>query len=152
MGISAHSSLVEGINTCYLETLLGYSVRRTVLVIVEVFIERMAIYDLRVVEFSVLSLVLHNPGITSRLLCRSLGIQAPNVVRTVNFLESRALIERRQHPSDKRSIGLFATHAAMKLMQMAEKTVLQLELDTTVSLSTEERKVLRKLLKKIYKS
>jgi DNA-binding MarR family transcriptional regulator len=151
MGASANSSFIEVINSSYLETLLGYSVRRTVIVILELFIKRMAIYDLSVVEFSVLSLALHNPGITSRQLCRSLDIQAPNLVRTVNFLENRGLIERRPHPSDKRSIGLFATHAAIKLMRMAEKTVLQLELETTVSLSAEERKVLRKLLKKIYK-
>jgi hypothetical protein len=33
----------------------------------EVFLQRMAFYDLRPVDFSVLSLVTHNPGITSRL-------------------------------------------------------------------------------------
>ena len=31
------------------------------------FLQRMAFYDLRPVDFSVLSLVTHNPGITSRL-------------------------------------------------------------------------------------
>ena len=45
---------VDKVNTRYLETLLGYNARRAALAIIGVFLERMAVYDLRPVDFSVL--------------------------------------------------------------------------------------------------
>nr|WP_319566471.1 MarR family winged helix-turn-helix transcriptional regulator [uncultured Rhodoferax sp.] len=142
---------VEKVNTRYLETLVGYNARRAALVIISEFMERMAIYDLRTVDFSVLSLITHNPGITSRQLCNTLGIQAPNLVGMVNTLEKRDLIKRLQHPHDGRAMGLYLTEVGEKMMRNAEKTAVQLEQQATSKLSVEERKTLMKLLKKIYK-
>lgn len=142
---------VEKVNTRYLETLLGYNARRAALTIIEVFLERMSVYDLRPVDFSVLSLVMHNPGITSRQLCATLNILAPNLVQMVNSLEKRGLIVRQPHPVDGRAMGLHPTPAGLTLMRSAEKTAAQLELDTTARLSDAERKTLLQLLKKIYK-
>ena len=142
---------VDKVNTRFLETLLGYNSRRSALSIIELFLERMAVYDMRVVDFSVLSLIIHNPGITSRQLCATLGMQAPNLVSMVNDLEKRALIARQPHPLDGRAMGLHPTPGGLKMMRAAEKTATQLELDATPNLSAEERKTLLKLLKKVYK-
>lgn len=142
---------VDTIDTRYLETLLGYNARRAALAIIEVFLQRMATYDLRPVDFSVLSLVTHNSGITSRQLCTTLGILAPNLVGMVNALEKRDLIARKPHPLDGRAMGLHPTPAGLTLMRSAEKTAVQLELDSTARLSDTERKTLLQLLKKIYK-
>lgn len=142
---------VEEVDTSYLESLVGYNSRRAALVIIEVFLERMAKYDLRIVDFSVLSLVTHNPGITSRQLCNTLGILAPNLVGMVNALEKRALIARRPHPHDGRAMGLHPTPEGQKMMRDAEITAAQLETETTARLSAAERKTLMQLLKKIYK-
>jgi DNA-binding MarR family transcriptional regulator len=59
----------DSIDTRYLENLLGYNTRRATLVIVADFMEQMQPYELSTVEFSVLSLIRHNPGITSRQIC-----------------------------------------------------------------------------------
>lgn len=142
---------VEKVDTSYLEGLVGYNSRRAALVVIDVFLERMAIYDLRPVDFSVLSLVMHNPGITSRQLCNTLGILAPNLVGMVNALEARALITRRPHPHDGRAMGLHPTEAGQAMMKDAEKTAAQLEVETTSRLSAAERKTLMLLLKRIYK-
>lgn len=142
---------VEKVNTRYLESLVGYNSRRAVLVISEVFLERMAIYDLRLVDFSVLSLIAHNPGITSHQLCNTLGIQAPNLVGMVNAMKKRALITRRPHPHDGRAMGLYLSTTGGEMMKNAEKTAAQLEMETTSRLSAAERKTLMQLLKKIYK-
>lgn len=142
---------VEKVDTRYLETLMGYNARRAALVIIDVFMERMAVYDLRIVDFSVLSLITHNPGITSRQLCTTLGILAPNLVAMVNAMEKRALITRRPHPRDGRAMGLHATVAGQKMMRDAEKTAAQLEIETSSRLTAAERKTLLQLLKKIYK-
>jgi DNA-binding MarR family transcriptional regulator len=142
---------VEKINTRYLETLLGYNARRAALSIIGVFLERLAVYDLRPVDFSVLSLVTHNPGITSRQLCSALGILAPNMVGMLNALEKRDLITRLPHPHDGRAMGLHLTQTGQTMMRAAEKTAVQLEVDSTPKLTAAERKTLIGLLKKIYK-
>jgi DNA-binding MarR family transcriptional regulator len=142
---------VDKVNTRYLETLVGYNARRAALVIIGEFMERMAVYDLRTVDFSVLSLITHNPGITSKQLCNTLGILAPNLVSMVNTLESRGLIKRLPHPHDGRAMGLHLTEVGEQTMRQAEKTAAQLETDVTSKLSDDDRKTLLKLLKKIYK-
>jgi DNA-binding MarR family transcriptional regulator len=142
---------VDKVNTRYLETLVGYNARRAALVIIAEFMERMAVYELRTVDFSVLSLITHNPGITSKQLCNTLGIQAPNLVSMVNALEQRELIKRLPHPNDGRAMGLHLTELGEKTMRRAEKTAATLEQDVTAKLSPQERKTLMALLKKIYK-
>ena len=142
---------VDKVNTRYLETLLGYNARRAALAVIGVFLERMAVYELRIVDFSVLSLVTHNPGITSRQLCTTLGILAPNLVGMVDALEKRDLIVRQPHPLDGRAMGLHLTPAGLTLMRKAEKTAAQLEVDSTARLTDAERKTLLQLLTKIYK-
>lgn len=151
MDVKTLTPFVEEVDTSYLESLVGYNSRRAALVIIEVFLERMAKYDLRIVDFSVLSLVTHNPGITSRQLCNTLGILAPNLVGMVNALEKRALIARRPHPHDGRAMGLHPTPEGQKMMRDAEITAAELETETTARLSAAERKTLMQLLKKIYK-
>jgi DNA-binding MarR family transcriptional regulator len=143
-------SVVETVDTRYLETLLGYNARRAALAIIEVFLERMAVYGLRPVDFSVLSVIAHNPGITSRQLCATLGILPPNFVAMLVSLEKRELVQRQPHPSDKRAIALTLTGAGKKLMLNAERSAQALELDASAKLSATERKTLMRLLQKIY--
>src|SRR3954468_22354604 len=120
---------VETVDATFLEGLLGYNARRAALTVIELFLERMAVYQLRPVDFSVLSLVVHNPGITSRQLCTTLGILPPNLVSLVGALERRGLIERLPPPRDGRATGLHSTPAAEKLMKQAERTAFELESD-----------------------
>jgi DNA-binding MarR family transcriptional regulator len=98
----------------------------------------------------VLSLITHNPGITSRQLCTSLGILPPNLVGMVNNLEKRELIERMPHPRDGRAMGLHLTPVGQKLMRDAERTAAELEAQAASRLTPGESKTLIRLLKKIY--
>src|SRR6478609_2741723 len=140
---------VDVIDTSYLESLLGYNARRATLAIIEVFLEAMAPYQLRPVDFSVLSLVAHNPGITSRQLCSTLGILPPNLVGMVNAFEKRELIARRPHPTDGRAMGLHLTPAGQKLVRDAEKTAATIEAGVASRLSPAELRTLIALLKKV---
>jgi DNA-binding MarR family transcriptional regulator len=141
---------VDEVDTSYLEGLIGYNARRAALAVIEVFLERMSVYGLRPVDFSVLSLITHNPGITSRQLCTALGILPPNLVGMVNALEKRGLVARQPHPRDGRAVGLHLTAAGQKLMRDAEKTAARLESDAAAKLSATEVKTLIRLLQKIY--
>lgn len=134
----------------YLESLMGYNTRRASLVIISQFLEGMAPYDLRPVDFSVLSLILHNPGITSRQLCSSLNILPPNLVGMINALEKRGVVERLPHPSDGRALGLHLTPSGLELAKAAEITASEIEVAATARLTPTERKTLMRLLQKIY--
>ena len=146
----APSESVDQVDTAFLRTLVGYNTRRAALSIIEMFMERMAPYDLKVVDFSVLSLVAHNPGITSRQLCATLNVLPPNMVGLIAALERRGLIERRPHPSDGRAMGVHLTTKGADLTERAEATVAQLEQDASGRLTATERKTLIRLLQKIY--
>ena len=147
---SAKTAVVDTIDSRYLETLMGYNARRAALSIISVFLDRMAVYDLKPVEFSVLSLVLHNPGITSRQLCTSLGMLPPNLVGMINNFEKRDLVLRKPHPRDGRAMGLHLTPAGQKLMRDAERTASELERDVASRLTAAESRTLIRLLQKIY--
>jgi DNA-binding MarR family transcriptional regulator len=141
---------VDEVDTRYLETLLGYNARRAALAAIGMFMVRLEEYDLRPVDFSVASLILHNPGITSRQLCSVLGLLPPNLVGLLNTLEKRRLVSRRPHPNDGRASGLHLTPEGVALMRAAESAASELELDVSARLTAAERKTLLRLLKKVY--
>lgn len=141
---------VDKVDSSYLESLVGYNARRATLAIIGLFLQRMAKYGLRPVDFSILSLVTHNPGITSRQLCSTLGILPPNLVAMVGTLDKRGLIQRAPHRSDGRAMSLYLTAAGEQLMREAEVTAAELEGDATARLSASERNTLMRLLQKIY--
>jgi len=149
------SSPVEaetGIDASYLEDLLGYNARRAALAVIGVFLQRMEPFDLRPVDFSVLTLIAHNPGITSRQLCAALDILPPNLVGLIKSLDNRGLIERHPHPTDRRAQGLHLSPAGKKLQKNAQTTVTALESDVAGRLTAKELDTLKALLRKVYQS
>jgi DNA-binding MarR family transcriptional regulator len=143
---------VTTVDTRYLESLVGYNARRAALAIIGEFLQRMAPYGLRPVDFSVLSLVKHNPGVTARQICTSLGLLPPNLVGMLKALERRGLVQRKDHPQDRRAYGLHLSAEGRSLMEKAEKTATTLERDVTAALSDAERSTLMQLLQKVYLS
>jgi DNA-binding MarR family transcriptional regulator len=142
--------VVDTVDTTYLKTLMGYNARRAALSIIELFLERLAPYGLKPVDFSVMSTICHNPGVTSRQLCATLNLLPPNLVGLIQSLESRGLIERKPHPHDGRAVGLHATPKGRDLMVQAEQTATELEIEKTAKLTPAQRKTLLALLQKIY--
>ncbi len=141
---------VDKVDTSYLQTLMGYNARRAALSIIELFLERLAPYGLKPVDFSVMTTIHHNPGVTSRQLCAALNLLPPNLVGLIQSLESRGLIERKPHPHDGRAVGLHATAKGHALMVQAERTATDLEMEKTTQLTPAQRKTLVMLLQKIY--
>ena len=143
---------VDKVSTAYLETLVGYNARRAALAVIGLFVPRMADYGLRPVDFSILSVIRHNPGITSKQLCIALNLLPPNLVGKIASLDQRGLLLRHPHPSDGRALGLQLTPAGHDLMARAEVTAVELEQDAASSLSPSERQTLLRLLQKVYSS
>ena len=139
------------LDTAYLETLLGYNARRAALAVIAVFLQRMEPFGLRPVDFSVLTLIAHNPGITSRQICTALDILPPNLVGMIKSLDKRGLIERRAHPTDRRAQGLHVSAAGKRLQREAQSTATQLERDVSQALTADELQTLNHLLRKVYR-
>jgi DNA-binding MarR family transcriptional regulator len=139
------------VDTRYLETLMGYNARRAALKAIGLFSQRLVDFNLTPVDFSVLSLIGHNPGITSRQLCSALNILPPNLVGKISAMEQRRMIDRRPHPQDGRAVGLHLSAEGEKFMAQAEQAASQLEDDVTSGLSAAEKKTLLRLLQKVYR-
>lgn len=144
------SSAPEQLDTRVLEGLIGYNAKRAALAIGTTFFERMAPYGLKQADFSVLALLAHNPGATSRQLCTTLDILPPNFVSLIGALDRRGLIERRPHPRDGRAVGLYLTPAGQALAAETEKVVVDMENEIAGRLTARERAALQRLLQKFY--
>lgn len=140
----------DGLDTSYLESLLGYNARRTALAVIGVFLRRMAPFELRPVDFSVLTLIAHNPGATSRQICAALDIQPPNLVGLIRQMEARGLVQRKPHPTDRRAQGLHLSAAGKRLQREAQAEATALEQDAAAALCAEELETLKGLLRKVY--
>lgn len=140
----------EQLDTSVLEGLVGYNARRASIAIGATFFERMAPYGLKQADFSVLALLAHNPGATSRQLCATLDILPPNFVSLIAALDRRGLIERRPHPRDGRAVGLHLTAAGHALANETEKIVVDMENELAGRLTERERTTLQRLLQKFY--
>lgn len=142
---------VESVDASFLESLLGYNARRASLLLVGVFVQSMERFDLKIVEFSVLSLVAGNAGITSRQLCQQLAVLPPNMVGMIDALGKRGLLERRPHPRDGRATGLYLSAAGRELVDLAQSELKSQEAQAVSHLSEVEQAQLMELLQKLYR-
>jgi DNA-binding MarR family transcriptional regulator len=97
-----------------------------------------------------MSVIVHNPGVTSRQLCAALNILPPNLVGLIQALDARGLIERLPHPHDGRAVGLHPTAKGIDLMAEAEVTASELEKNVGGKLTANQTQTLVSLLQKIY--
>jgi DNA-binding MarR family transcriptional regulator len=140
----------DSLDLTSLESLVGYNARRAALTIIGRFTENMARFELSPVDFSVLSVIHHNPGVTSRQLCLALNLLPPNMVVFLRTFEKRRLIKRSPHPTDGRAIGLSLTPEGTALMTEAEAVASVSDNDAVGTLTKAELATLRRLLMKIY--
>ncbi|WP_084455471.1 MarR family winged helix-turn-helix transcriptional regulator [Comamonas composti] len=148
---AAATQAVEAVDAGFLESLIGYSLRRASLAMTGVSADRMQGFDLKIAEFSLLSLVGRNPGVTSRQLCAALDLLPPNMVGMIDALVGRGLLERRPHPSDGRAMGLYLTAQAEGLVHEAEQQIQASEKAAVQHWSAAEQKQLLQLLQKLYR-
>ncbi len=88
---------------------LGYFVRRAQLWIFQDFIRTLAAVDIRPAQYSVLLVIEANPGLSQATLSQTLGIERARLVRLLDGLEARKLVQRRRSKSDRRSHTLSLT-------------------------------------------
>ena len=131
-------------------SLVGYNCRRAYITIMPLFEKRMAKFELRPVDFTVLSLLKANPNINQKRLSKAINVSPPNLATLLDRLEQRDLVMRQRNPRDRRSQTLVLTAAGKSMCIKAEKTAAELEEKATEALNDAERAQLIKLLQKIF--
>jgi len=146
---SIQETAEQELDQSLLLSLVGYNCKRAYLHIKPMFDKRMAKYDLRPVEFSVLSLLKANPNVKQKRLADAINVSPPNLATLLDRLEARNLVVRQRNPLDKRSQTLVLTEEGARLCDKAEKTAMELEVAASSALSDAERAQLIRLLQKI---
>lgn len=107
-----------------LTNLSGYLLRMAQLWVFQDFIQRLVSLDLRPVQYSILSVIRENPGLSQMALSHVLGIGRSAIVPLLDVLEARALLTRAP-AADRRSHALYLTAEGSVLLAQADVLVQQ---------------------------
>lgn len=98
---------------------LGYFLRRVQVWVFQDFIRTLSSIDLRPAQYSVLSVIAANRGLSQADVAQLLGIERARLVRLLDRLEKRGLTQRLASPVDRRSHALQLTPAGQALLKRA---------------------------------
>lgn len=129
--------------------LLGYGLRRASNAVQADLAETLKPFDLRMITYTALVLVVDNPGLSQTQLAAAMDVERPNLVVIVDELERRDLITRDRVPTDRRTYALTATLAGGRLCDQAGTAVRQHEARIFGALSEEARILLAESLRHV---
>ena len=133
-----------------LHQVLGYQMAQATIVTSAVFQAHAGEpFGLRPVEYTLLTLIVENPGGTLVRLARALAVTAPNITMWVDKLEARGLVRRQPSPTDRRAQVLHATPEGEALARQATQSILEAERAALSTLSPAEHAMLVELLHKV---
>lgn len=87
----------------------GYAVRRFQIWIFQDFIRTLGDVDIRPTQYSVLTVIGANPGLSQMAVAKRLGIERARLVHLLDSLEQRKLVKRIKSKADRRSHALHLT-------------------------------------------
>jgi DNA-binding MarR family transcriptional regulator len=133
-----------------LHHILGYQLAQATITATAVFSRQVGQnFELRPVEFTILTLVHENPGVTAKQLARALALAPPNITVWMERLEGRGLIERERSTTDRRAQHIRTTGAGATLARDALQRIVDGENEVLAGLSAGERAMLGELLHKV---
>jgi DNA-binding MarR family transcriptional regulator len=133
-----------------LHHVLGYQMAQATIVTNTVFMAHAGEpFGLRPVEYTLLTLIVENPGGSLARLARALAVTAPNITMWIDKLEARGLVRRQQSPTDRRAQLLQATPEGEALARQATQSILEAERAALTTLSPAEHAMLVELLHKV---
>lgn len=106
-----------------LQRFIGYHMKRAFNVVQADLTAALKPFDLRMLTYSALVLIVDNPGLSQSQLAAAMDVERPNLVVIVDELEQRALITRTRVPTDRRAYALHATLRGQQLFKRAVAAV-----------------------------
>ena len=88
-------------------------------------------------------------GVRQKELATALGIEGPSLVRLLDSLERRGLIERREDESDRRARGIYLTEAGHDLAVRVAKVGTEIQLRLLSSVPPEDLEICQRVLAQI---
>jgi DNA-binding MarR family transcriptional regulator len=133
-----------------LNGVIGYQLAQAYIAASRVFKAQVGdVFDLRPVEYTILTLVNENPGGSSARLAQALAVTAPNITMWIDRLVKRGLVERIPSTTDRRSQHLHVSAEGARIAAVATQGLLDGELAAFDHLSVGERSILIELLHKV---
>lgn len=136
-----------------LQHIVGYQLAQAALVTYGVFEELVgAPLKLRPVEYTILTLVKENAGVSPAQLSDALAVTRPNITVWIDKLEARGLVRREKNVNDRRGQLLRATERGAALAEKATRLLIEGEREAFSSLTPVEHMMLTELLHKLARS
>jgi DNA-binding MarR family transcriptional regulator len=132
-----------------LQRVLGYQLAQASIVTDAIYARSVGKpFELRPVEYTVLTLIAENPGGSPARLARALAVTAPNITAMVDRLEKRGLVARTPSVQDRRSQLLHPTAKGAALVRKTTQLILETE-KAALPLTPGEQAMLVELLHKV---
>src|ERR1700704_2442 len=88
-------------------------------------------------------------GVRQKELATALGIEGPSLVRLLDNLERRGLIERREDETDRRARGLYLTRAGRELAVRVAKVGTEVQTRALAKVSPADLEICQRVLDQI---
>ena len=147
--VEMHREAGAGVKDTALSNLVGYNLKRSFNGIYIDLAEVLRPLGLRMITFTILTMLKENPGIRLSNLAAAIEMEKPNMVSVIDELSSRALVTRSVDPFDKRARQLHLTEEGEALQRRAYLAVCAHEENFLHHLDDGERTQLIALLSKI---
>lgn len=122
---------------------IGYQVAQASIVMNRVFKSQVGeVFELRPVEYTILSLINENPGVSPARLAQALAVTAPNITTWIDRLVRRKLVQRRPNKTDRRSQHLHVSSEGGRITAVATQALIDGERAAFDHLTVGERGIL----------
>jgi DNA-binding MarR family transcriptional regulator len=128
---------------------VGYLLRRAQVAVFQSFFELFAEAGVRPGQYSVLTVIEHNPGLNQTRLADALGIKKTNLVAMIDELEKRGLARRMPIAHDRRSYALFLTPRGQALMARLHRLDSAVDRRLVQALGSGDRRQLCEALRRV---
>ena len=120
---SQDTAEVTKVSDATMRDFVGYQIKRAFNVIQDDLAKTLKPFELRMLTYTALVLIVDNPGMRQSQLADAMDIERPNLVVIIDELERRELIVRDRVPTDRRAYALKATLAGRQLYEKSVAAV-----------------------------
>ena len=124
----------------------GYAVRRFQIWIFQDFVRTLATVDIKPTQYSVLTVIGANPGLSQMAVAQRLGIERARLVHLLDSLEDRKLVRRVRSRTDRRSHALHLTARGEASLRQFKLLAAEHERHVAEKIGKENREQLLRIL------
>lgn len=128
---------------------LGWMIQRVARRLDKAMSARLSEQNLSLQQFAVMMIVLENDGQTQAMIGNNFGMPAYAISRALDHLEYAGFLERRAHPTSRRTHTIHATKPGKMLGPELYKIVKEVNDELAVPFSAEERSVFAEMLSRL---